>query len=206
MPFHGVLKMFDYLRADLNRKRNHYFLSDTFFEKFIKTSLQLGTLAVINYRFGSWCKRIKNPGVKLVWLLIYYGTNFFVRTATHIAINPKLRIGKGFIIHNFSGVVVDAEAVGENLTVNQGVSIGADWLCQGRPIIGNNVFIGAGAKVLGRIQIGDNVVIAANALVIQAVPDNCTVVGVPARIISRQATSIYLQLGAASTQATAPQS
>ena len=91
-------------------------------------------------------------------------------------------------------------------TVNQGVSIGADWLCQGRPIIGNNVFIGAGAKVLGRIQIGDNVVIAANALVIQAVPDNCTVVGVPARIISRQATSIYLQLGAASTQATAPQS
>jgi serine O-acetyltransferase len=53
------------------------------------------------------------------------------------------------------------------------------------PIIGNNVYIGAGAKILGSITIGDNVIIGANAVVTRNVPPNCTVAGVPARIIKR---------------------
>ena len=40
-----------------------------------------------------------------------------------------------------------------------------------------------GAKVLGPIVIGDNVTIGANSVVIKNVPDNCTVAGVPAKII-----------------------
>jgi serine O-acetyltransferase len=190
--------MFDYLRVDLGRKRNHYFLKDTFFEKFVMTSLQLGTLAVIVYRLGNWAGRNRNRLLRLGGSVIYYLFRFSVGTAAQIYINPGLTIGKGLIIHNFSGVVIDAETAGENLTVNQGVTIGPGWRGNGRPIIGNNIFIGSGAKVLGPIRIGDNVVVAANALVIDDVPDNCTVVGVPARVISRQATSNYLQLGAVS--------
>jgi serine O-acetyltransferase len=38
------------------------------------------------------------------------------------------------------------------------------------------------------------VVIAANSLVITDVPDDCTVIGVPARIISRTSTSEYLKI------------
>ena len=52
-------------------------------------------------------------------------------------------------------------------------------------IVRNNVFIGAGAKILGDINIGNNVRIGANAVVIKNVPDNCTAVGIPARIIIR---------------------
>lgn len=188
--------MFDYLAADLSRKRNHYFLVDTFFEKFVKTSLQLGTIAVIYYRFGNWAIRRDNILMRSFALFIYYCIGLFVSTATQIFINPGLLIGKGFIIHNFSGIVIDAEVVGENLTVNQGVSIGPSWKDDGKPVIGNNVFIGSGAKVLGSIHIGNNVVVGANALVDKSVPDNCTVVGVPARIISRDVTSSYLYLGA----------
>jgi serine O-acetyltransferase len=55
------------------------------------------------------------------------------------------------------------------------------------------VYVGAGAKILGDVVIGSNVVIAANSLVISNVPDNCTVAGVPARVISRGADSPYLQ-------------
>lgn len=197
--------MFDYLRVDLERKRNHYFLKNTFFEKFIKTSLQLGTLAVISYRFGNWAERNRNRWLRGAWLAIYHLINLFVAAATQVFINPKLAIGKGLIIHNFSGVVIDAESAGDNLTVNQGVTIGSGWRGDGRPFIGNNVFIGAGAKVLGPVQVGDNVVVAANALVIDSIPDNCTVVGIPARVISRQATSNYLRLGAAATKTGAPQ-
>lgn len=190
--------MFNYLRADLSRKRNHYFLVDTFFEKFIKTTLQLGTIAVVYYRFGNWAYSLNNKLIQSLALFIYYFSGLFIATATQIFINPRLLIGKGFIIHNFSGVVIDAEAIGENFTVNQGVSIGPNWRDKGKPIIGNNVFIGSGAKVLGPVHIGNNVVVAANALVAKSVPDNCTVVGVPARIISRDATSTYLHLGAVS--------
>jgi len=43
------------------------------------------------------------------------------------------------------------------------------------------------------VTVGDNVVVSANSLVIADVPSNCTVLGVPARIISRQTVSPYLK-------------
>jgi serine O-acetyltransferase len=49
--------------------------------------------------------------------------------------------------------------------------------------------------VLGNVKIGNNVVIGAGSLVITNVPDNCTVLGVPSRIISRKQTSPYLKFG-----------
>ena len=49
--------------------------------------------------------------------------------------------------------------------------------------IGDNCYIGTGATILGPIHIGDNVTIAAGAVVTHDVPDNCTVAGVPAKII-----------------------
>ena len=57
---------------------------------------------------------------------------------------------------------------------------------KGGPIIGKNCIIGAGACVLGEITIGDNVNIGANAVVLEDVPENCTVVGVPAKIVKRK--------------------
>ena len=51
------------------------------------------------------------------------------------------------------------------------------------PYIGKNVVIGAGAVLLGDITIGDNVKIGANAVVLKDIPSNCTVVGVPAKIV-----------------------
>lgn len=51
------------------------------------------------------------------------------------------------------------------------------------PIIGNNVFIGTGACILGDISVGDNSIIGANAVVLKSVPANCSVAGVPAKIL-----------------------
>jgi serine O-acetyltransferase len=44
------------------------------------------------------------------------------------------------------------------------------------------VYFGPGAKVIADTRIGNNVVIVANSLVLSDVPDNTTIVGVPARI------------------------
>ena len=53
-------------------------------------------------------------------------------------------------------------------------------------IIGDNCIIGAGAKIIGNVKIGNNVKIGANAVVVKDIPDNCTAVGVPAKIITHE--------------------
>ena len=59
------------------------------------------------------------------------------------------------------------------------------------PTLGDNVTVGTGAKVLGNIRIGDNVKIGGNSVVVKDVPDNCTVVGVPGRIIKRNGCRVF---------------
>ena len=74
--------------------------------------------------------------------------------------------------------------VGDNCTLYQGVTLGGTGKDKGKrhPTLGNNVMVGCGAKVLGPFKIGNNVKIAANAVVLEEIPDDCTAVGVPARI------------------------
>jgi len=43
----------------------------------------------------------------------------------------------------------------------------------------------AGAKVLGDVKVGDNSVVGANSVVMTDIPENVTVMGIPARIVSR---------------------
>ena len=85
--------------------------------------------------------------------------------------------------HGLNGIIVSHFAtIGKNCTIFHQVSIAQDEF-NTAPIIGDNVLIGAGAKLLGDITIGNNVNIGANAVVVNDVPDNCTVVGIPAKII-----------------------
>ncbi|XTZ20637.1 MAG: serine O-acetyltransferase, partial [cyanobacterium endosymbiont of Rhopalodia fuxianensis] len=51
------------------------------------------------------------------------------------------------------------------------------------PTLGKNVVVGAGAKILGNLEIGNNVRIGAGSVVLRDVPSDCTVVGIPGRII-----------------------
>jgi len=94
-------------------------------------------------------------------------------------------IGPGlFIQHGYCTDIGGKVKIGRNCSINQMVSIGYtnDIDC---PTIGNNVKIHAGAKVLGNVRVGDNSIVGANAVVVKNVPENCTVVGVPAYIVRR---------------------
>ena len=114
----------------------------------------------------------------------------FMLTGIHI--QRESDIGPGLVVHNCSCLFILATRIDHSCTVNQGVSV-ASVRGTGWPTIGNNVYLGAECKVMGGVQVGDNVVVAANSLVITDVPSNCTVMGVPARIISRQPVSPYLK-------------
>jgi serine O-acetyltransferase len=99
-------------------------------------------------------------------------------------------IGPGlFIQHGFSTVIA-AKSIGSRCWINQQVTIGHDDN-DGRPTIGANVRIGAGAIVFGDISIGDNCEIGANAVVNKSVPPDCTVVGVPGRIVRRNGIRLH---------------
>ncbi len=107
---------------------------------------------------------------------------------TGVEIHPGATIGKGLFIDHGTGVVVGETAViGDNCTLYQGVTLGGTGKETGKrhPTLGNNVMVGAGAKVLGPVKIGNNCKIAAGAVVLTDIPDNCTAVGIPAKVVRR---------------------
>lgn len=107
---------------------------------------------------------------------------------TGIEIHPGAQIGENFFIDHGNGVIIGETAiVGNNVTLYQGVTLGGTGKEHGKrhPTIGDNVMISAGAKVLGSFTVGENSKIGAGSVVIEEVPPNCTVVGVPGRIVKR---------------------
>lgn len=125
---------------------------------------------------------------------LYLGRHYFLarwisqRAArkTGIEIHPGATIGKGLFIDHGSGVIIGETAeLGDNVTLYQGVTLGGTGKEQGKrhPTLKDNVMVSAGAKVLGSFTIGENSKIGAGSVVLNEVPPNCTVVGVPGRIV-----------------------
>lgn len=187
--------MCEMIRADINRKTEGYGVrpkDQTFFRKRITPLLEFGTLAVIVHRFGRWAYSIQVPVVRQIIIFVYLVINTICLAITGINVQAESDVGPGLVIHNSMGIFILATKIGHSCTVNQGVSI-ASIRGTGWPTLGNNVYLGAGAKVMGGVKVGDNVVVSANSLVIADVPSDCTVLGVPARIISRGSASPYLK-------------
>ena len=105
---------------------------------------------------------------------------------TGIEIHPGATIGKGLFIDHGSGVIIgETTIIGNNVTLYQGVTLGGTGKEQGKrhPTLEDNVMVSAGAKILGSFTIGENSKIGAGSVVLEEVPPNCTVVGVPGRIV-----------------------
>jgi len=115
------------------------------------------------------------------------------RFFTGIEIHPGAKLGPGFFIDHGMGVVIgETTETGKDATLYQGVTLGGTGRERGKrhPTLGDNVVIGAGAKVLGNIRLGNNVKVGAGSVVVHSVPDNCTVVGVPAEIVRKEGKKI----------------
>jgi serine O-acetyltransferase len=187
--------MFETIRADINRKICAYGVrpqDQTFFRKRITPLLELGTLAVVVFRFGRWAYSLKLPVLRQLMIAIYLMVNQLCLMMSGAHLQVESDIGPGLIVHNAVGVLILVKRMGHSCTLTQDVSIGT-IRGEVRPTIGNNVFFGAGSKVFGPVTIGDNVVVCPNSFVAGDVPSNCTVMGVPARIISRESVSPYLK-------------
>ncbi len=146
------------------------------------------------------------PGVKAVFF--HQISNFFykagfdliariisqtVRFFTGIEIHPGAKIGKNLFIDHGMGVVIgETSEIGDNVTIYHAVTLGGSSPSidserqrheKRHPTIGNDVVIGSGAQIIGPIKVGDNSRIAANAVVVKDVPENATMVGIPAKAV-----------------------
>jgi len=115
------------------------------------------------------------------------------RFITGIEIHPGARIGHSVFIDHGMGVVIGETAeIGNRCLLYQGVTLGGTGKDQGKrhPTLGENVVVGAGAKVLGAITIGANTRIGAGSVVVRSVESNCTVVGIPGRVVHQSGVKI----------------
>jgi len=140
-----------------------------------------GFHAVLVHRLNHWL-------YKKGFMVLSRFFSQIVRFFTGIEIHPGARIGEGLFIDHGMGVVIgETTEIGDNVTIYQGVTLGGTGKETGKrhPTIGDNVVVSTGAKVLGSMKIGDNVKIGAGSVVLKEVPSNCTVVGVPGKIVKR---------------------
>lgn len=88
--------------------------------------------------------------------------------------------------HGLNGIIISHYAkIGKHCYIFQRVTI-AEGKGKKSATIGDNCTIGAGAVIIGDVKIGDNVKIGANCVVTKDLPDNCTAVGVPAKIFLKE--------------------
>src|SRR6185436_19494956 len=136
-----------------------------------------GVLRVITYHFSSWARRVRIPFVRQILLILSLVQRRTVEVVTGVEFSPRAEIGPGLVVHTTHGVFIADTRIGRNCVVQHGVAI-----TNGVRSVGDNVYFGPGAKVIGRAAVGNNVRVVANSVVMTDVPDNLTVVGVPARI------------------------
>lgn len=114
---------------------------------------------------------------KIIKAIIYVVHNSSIPYEAEIGENCK------FLYGGIGCVISKKTKIGDHVIIGTNVLTGGRSNKEGHPIIGNNVYVATGAKILGDITVGDNVIIGANAVVIHDVPSNCSVGGVPAKIL-----------------------
>ena len=141
-----------------------------------------GVQALIIYRLTHLLWRYK-----LYWLARFIST--FARWITGIEIHPGAVIGRRFFIDHGMGVVIGETAeIGDDCMMYHGVTLGGtSWnKVKRHPTLKDGVIIGAGAKILGPITLGKNVRVGSNSVVVKSIDDNCTVVGIPGRVLQKK--------------------
>lgn len=151
----------------------------TFLEVFFAYN---GYHAIVWHKFANCLWKIK------LFALARFFSNIG-RMLTGVEIHPEATIGRRLFIDHGTGVVIGQTAIiGDDVTIYHGVTLGgvgraSDKCGKRHPTLEDGAMIGSGAQVLGNITIGKNARVGSNSVVTNDVPDGCTAIGIPARVI-----------------------
>ena len=116
--------------------------------------------------------------------------------ADTVKMSESVKLGKGCIICAMSVLTVDIE-IGDFLICNLDCTIGHDARIDdyvtlnpsvnvsGNVVIGRETSIGTGSNLIQGLRIGAGVTLGAGAVAVTDIPDKCTAVGVPAKVIKK---------------------
>ena len=145
-----------------------------------------GVKAILFHRIANF---FHLAGFQLIARIISQTTRFF----TGIEIHPGAKIGQNLFIDHGMGVVIgETSEIGNNVTIYHAVTLGGSSPSidserqrheKRHPTVGDDVVIGSGAQIIGPVKVGNKSRIAANAVVVKDVPENTTMVGVPAKAV-----------------------
>ncbi len=157
-------------------------------EEAIKFHMGLHVVSMYREAHELWKQGKKEEAMKI---------NYECHSKFGADVHPAAEIGEYFFIDHATGIVIgETTVIGDHVMLYQGVTLGGTTTSKGKrhPTLGNHVVIGANASVLGNITVGNNVRIGAGSVVVKPVPDNCTVVGVPGKIVKREGVSMKNEL------------
>lgn len=137
-----------------------------------------GFIALQAYRVGNFWRRDK------------LGFSLYIQSIVSelygVDIHPNSNIGCGIMVDHATGIVIGETAeLGDNSSIFHGVTLGGVGSDNEKrhPKVGKNVLLSANSTILGDIKVGDNVKIGAGSVVLKDLPNNCTAVGIPAKVI-----------------------
>ena len=151
----------------------------------VKSSLEIllypTVYAILTYKIANF---LYNKNLFFLARLLSQIARFF----TGIEIHPGAKIGKNLFIDHGMGVVIgETSIIGNNVTIYQGVTLGGTGKESGKrhPTVEDNVMIGAGSQIIGVIVLAKGTKVGAGSVVIANTKEECTVVGMPSKIIER---------------------
>ena len=133
-----------------------------------------------------WFDRIRNRRLSIINII-----------DSSAIISSGVKMGIGNFVGKMAVINADAE-IGNNNVINTKALIeheckvgdhnhlSTNSVINGNVIVGNSVFLGSSSVCNGQLKIGSNAIIGSGSVIIKDVPENVTVVGVPARVIKRR--------------------
>ena len=154
-----------------------------------------GIWAMAVYRFGR--ALITRGGAAMIFWPVFRIWELLVRLATGIHLDVEARIAPGFYVGHHGAIFVGrGSVIGPDCNIGQMAYVGAAVAAaDAAPQIGARVYLGHGCKVIGSVKVGDRAALAPGAVVLEDVPAGTTVIGNPARVVSKLGSDDLVYLG-----------
>jgi serine O-acetyltransferase len=153
-----------------------------------------GIWAVAAYRFGRMIRT--RGGMAKLWWPLFRLWELFVRLLTGISLDVDAQLGPGFFVCHHGAIYVGPGVrFGADSSIGQMCYVGAAAPFAAAPELGTRVYLGAAAKVIGPVKVGSHAAIGAGSVVLSDVPEQGTVVGIPARVVSKSGSAEMIYLG-----------